>query len=224
MAYIDAQDLARERAAQIRQEQKAAHTERVAELNDLQQRGRGLFKDPARLALDQLVKADLETHGGYHRPADIAEAQEEAWAALRPIIHEVQGKPLSTAALKEIVGGVRRGKVSDERVDQLVDLIVSGRTGVYETKAARTAELAAMNRDLAKERPLLNALLKATGAGNSVALARELLAERAETTVAAQRAATASRPFAGLVERPPGVGVAPPAGKLWPLLPVGGKR
>ena len=48
---------------------------------------------------------------------------------------------------------------------------------------------------------LLNSLLKTTGAGNSVPLARALMSAAADRANARQRQTTAARPFAALLKR-----------------------
>src|SRR5690349_18840823 len=115
--------------------------------------GASLYGDERRAYVDQLVKTDLDASKGYVRPGELKEAQDQAWAELEPIINEIPGRPLSVAAVKELVAGVARGSVTEERRGQLIDLITSARTRVFETKASKTAELAVMNAEIAKERP-----------------------------------------------------------------------
>ena len=216
MAYVDAQDLAAKRQRKADAEATERSAERAAEIRDRDERGRALFKSEQRCYLDQLVQADLNAAQGYVGPHELKAAQEEAWAQLEPIINEVPGRPLSVDAVKAIVAGVRRGPVSGERVGELIDMIVETRSKVYQTKASRTAELSAMNAEVAKERPKLNALLRATGAGNSVPLAREMLAESADRSAASARSATAAKPFDGRLQAPTPTVTTDP-GTLWPL-------
>lgn len=192
MGYVDIQDVNRERQAHVRKEQDAKSAERHAETVERDVRMRGMFKDPCRAWLDEQVRVDLEAAAGLPSPPELAAAQQEAWTALAPVINEIPGQPLSLNAVKELVIGIQRGHVSEARKGQLIDLLLSTRSKVYQTTATETAKLAAMNEDLAKARPKLNELLKATGAGNSIPLARELLAEAAEQ-------AQKRRPFASLV-------------------------
>lgn len=141
--------------------------------------GSRLFRDARRSYTDDLVRVELEqARGGHVPPGVLKEAQDALWRRLQPVLDEVPDKPLSVEATKEIVSGMQRGKSSDSRVAELVELVTNTRTAVYETVSAKRQELTDLNQALPKERPLLNALLKSTGAGNSVPLARELLAEQ----------------------------------------------
>jgi hypothetical protein len=187
--YRDPQDAAAERQEAARLEVNEEMAQRRAELVDLDVRGRGLFQDERRAYLNELVRVDLNAAQGYVRPGEIQAAQDAVWAALKPIIYEVPDRPLSVDAVKELVAGIQRGPVSEARRGQLVDFITSTRTKVFETKASKTAELTALNAEVPKKRPLLNALCKATGAGDSVPLVREMLAE------------SAARPFSSLLGR-----------------------
>jgi hypothetical protein len=159
----------------------AAQAERRQAQSQRQVRGLGLFKDPRRAIVDNLVKVQMEqARGGHVPPAELAAAQDARWAQVEPVVYEDPKRPLSVEATKEVVAAMERGHATEAGVQQRIDLIVSGRTPVYETKASKTDELVAMNADVAKLRPKLNALGKETGVGNSVPLAREMLAESAE--------------------------------------------
>jgi hypothetical protein len=192
--YIDPQDVNRDRQARVRAEQDVDLAQKRTEVATRDVRLRGMFKDERRVWLDSQVQADLTTAQGHVAPPDLKAAQDEAWSVLEPVIFEVKDRPLSLAAVKEIVSGLQRGSVTEERKAQLMDLLASVRSKVFETKATKLTELVAMNAQLAKERPGLNALLAATGAGNSVPLARELLAEAAERE-------QKRRPFASLLRK-----------------------
>ena len=222
--YVDAQDAAREREERIRESQAKAGAAKVEDMNARNIAGQGLFMDERRAYVNELVRVDLNTVQGHVTPHDLAVAQAEAWEALGPIIYEVPDRPLSVDAVKAIVAGLQRGQVSTERRGQLIDLITSTRSKVYQTRASKTQDLVNMNADVAKTRPALNALLKATGAGDSVPLARELLSESAAQATASQRARTAARPFGVKLPAPVSTRPAPPPGKLWPILPAGTPR
>jgi hypothetical protein len=216
MGYIDPQDRARQREEALRE----AHNEELgvqrAALVDRDVRGRGMFVDERRHYVDELVRVDLNATKGYVPPHELEAAKAEVWAVLEPIIYEKPDRPLSVSAVKELVAGVQRGPVSEARRGQLVDYITATRTKVFETKASKTAELSALNQEMVKQRPRLNAFCNRTGAGDSVPLIREMLAESAER--APLKATTSARPFRALLGPAPGPAVGPAPGTVWPVL------
>jgi hypothetical protein len=178
--YQSRQDRAIAREADAKAEMDAKQAERRAEYTGSREVGRGLFKDPRRAHVDELVRARLNRQQGHVAPNPLKAAQDKAWAKLEPLVNEIPGRPLSINVVKAVVAAAERGPVSAERGEQLIDFIVAGRTKGYETKADVIAKLERMNAYVAKERPLLNAFCKETGAGDSVPLALELLAESAD--------------------------------------------
>ena len=158
-----------------------------------------MFKDDRLAHLDELVRVELNRHQGYVNPHDLAAEQARVREALQPILAESPDMPLE--AFKEIVAGLNRPKLTDQGVEARTELLLSTRTAVYETRSNRKAALAAVNAEVVRDKPLLNSLLKTTGAGNSVPLARALMSAAADRANARQRQTTAARPFAALLKR-----------------------
>jgi hypothetical protein len=196
MGYVSSQDAAIAREAAAKAEADAAQAERRAEYAASREVGRGLFKDTRLHHLDELVRVELNKQQGHVRPHELAAAQARVREALQPILTESPEMPLD--AFKEIVAGLNRPKLDDAGVDARAEMLVNARTAVYETRSDRKATLAAVNAELATEKPLLNALLKSTGAGNSVPLARMLIEDAMDRTHAQHREASAAKPFRAL--------------------------
>jgi hypothetical protein len=198
MGYISPQDaaLARERAAQRKMTKATA--EHAAELREVGALGQGLFRDPLEATLDESVRVDLNRQQGHVSPNELAVVQEEARAAMRQYWdewREATGEDMPVTVQNEILAGLQRGQLPDGRVAELKEFVVSHRIKVYETPASMEALLGDARAHTAKEMPLLNALYKATGAGNSVPLARVHVSQ-------AKERARAAKPFGGALRAP----------------------
>jgi hypothetical protein len=176
MGYIDPQDRARQREEAAREVQDEALDKRRAELAEAGVRHRGIYRDERIVHLDDMVRVEMNNRHGHVSPHELAAAQERAREVFQPILTESPNMPLDQ--FKEIVSGINRPKLTADAVDARAQMLTETRTKVYETKGDRKAALAAVNKDLARDKPILNGLLKSTGAGNSVPLARSLMGER----------------------------------------------
>jgi hypothetical protein len=209
--YVDPQDTARAASAkatrEFNRELKVARDEKLA----LNERAKGsLFGDSRAMKGDEYVRAQCTLAGIVNEP-EIQAAQARLREKDAALLKE---NPELTA--EEYLDIVRAPGVALSPAAQAatVERLVSENTiPVYRTRSQVLEQLHGVNKQLPKERPILNQRLR-QGAATSAPVVRRLLNDAAERSDATLRAKTVGKPWS--VPKVPAPNADP---GQWPFTP-----
>ncbi len=129
----------------------------------------GLFGDPRLQFLDERTRVACN-YRGVTNCHDIARAQVAARAEYAPLLAESPDLPLEQ--FREMVIARERPPLTEAQVAERAAQLNNERVPVYEQPRDRLAARDAVNAELKASKPVQNAFLKTSGAGNSLALVR----------------------------------------------------